>query len=157
MTQYWKFYIPAAHPTGLDSQVGGVISSTELEPQLNYLFSPMETDDLSDKTQYRKVFAKQVQSATFSNVYIEVANVEYTGQISFALDSILTGTADNALTIPDGYTTEDFTGNSSTALLGLSSSTLGSTIGIWVKQDLAANAGTDDLASFTLRVRASKT
>jgi hypothetical protein len=157
MTQYWKFYLPEAHPTGLDAQVGGTISANELEPQLSYLFSPMETDDVSDKAQYRKVFAKQVEAGTFQNVSIELANVEYTGQVSFAIAD-QTGYAPTAQTLPDVYdgVSNPFSGNSTQALTGIDISSQNDTIGVWIKQSLEADVGSDDLASFTIRVRATK-
>ena len=78
MSNYWKFYLPTAHPTGLYEQIGGSISSTELKPQLGALFAPMETDAENTKTQYRKVFAKQVKAGSFENVLVEIDNIEHT-------------------------------------------------------------------------------
>lgn len=155
MTKYWRFYLPAAHPTGLTGQVGGAIGSEELKPHLNALFSEMESSDSVAKTQYRKVFAKQVETATFQNVSIELGNVEHTGHVSFYVGDP-TGYADNAQTFPDVVPSTGFSGNYIVPITGLATSSKGDTLPIWVRQDIPAGAGDDALASFTLKVRAVK-
>ncbi len=156
MTTHWKFYLPEAHPTGLDEQVGGAISSTELKPYLGELFTDLGTDALIAKTQYRKVFAKQVSAETFDTVLVELGNVEHTGQISFYAGDF-TGFATNAVTLPNVLQSDFFSGNSTTHMTGLTTSVEGSTIPIWIKESLPAGVADDGKASFTLRIRATKT
>ena len=161
MTTYWKFYLPEAHPTGLSGQVGGGITAVELEPKVGALFSVANTNTVSAVTQYRKVFAKQVEAGTFEGVTIELTNVEYTGQIAFAITGVgsagdLTGFAPNAQTIPDVLSALDFSGTTAQSLTGLESSTKDDFFAVWLKQELAAGAGQDDLASFILKIRANK-
>ena len=152
MAQYWKFYLPEYHPTGLDTQVGGGIGSIELEPELGFLFSHMETNGL-EQVQYRKLFAKQIVEADFVDVSIEIGNVEHTGQVSFYI-SDLTGVATNAETLPDGVIDSNFSGDWESAITGLATSSLGSSMGIWFKETLPANEGSDVLGSFTVQIKA---
>lgn len=159
MTTYWKFYLPESHPTGLSGVVGGAISTQEVQSNLDSVFAHMEGNELSDVTQYRKLFAKQVESGSFENVLIEVANVEYPTHISFAVTGIsgdVTGQSSDPDTLPDGYTVNMFSGDYSQSLTGLATSNYGDYIGIWVKETIPANSEYDELASFVLRVRATR-
>lgn len=159
MTNYWKFYLSEYHPTGLSGVVGGGISTNEVQSSLDSVFAHMEGNELSDVTQYRKLFAKQVESGSFENVLIEVANVEYPSHISFAVTGIsgdLTGQASSPQTLPDGYTVGMFSGDYLQSLTSLATSSYGDYIGIWVKETIPANSEDDELASFVLRVRATR-
>jgi len=158
MAKYFTFYHAQYNPTGLSGTVGGSITSTEVQPYLNSLFTEMPVSTTVPIVQYRKVWAKQTKAGTFTGVYIEIGNVEHTGQVFF---DIVTGTNGNTSTGPLypppelGYS-YSFSGNYNTSLLYTGNSTLNTTIPIWIKEKIDANIGDDDLASFSLRVRATK-
>jgi len=159
MSNYWKFYLPEYHPTGLSGAVGGNISTNEVQSSLHSVFSHMDGNELSDVVQYRKLFAKQVESGAFENILIEVANVEHPTHISFAVTGIsgdITGQSSDPEILPDGYTTGMFSGNYIQSLTGLATSNYGNYIGIWIKETIPANSNSDELASFTMRVRATR-
>lgn len=159
MTTYWKFYLPENHPTGLSGTVGGGISTVEAINDPRAIFAHLPTSDVSEVTQYRKLFAKQIATGSFENMIIELANVEYPDQISFAITGMsgdLTGVSTDPQLIPDGYTTGMFSGNSDFAITGLNSSEFGDYVGIWIRQAIPADSDNDDLASFIMRVRATK-
>ncbi|RMG74300.1 MAG: hypothetical protein D6710_01925 [Nitrospirae bacterium] len=155
--QYFKFYLPENHPRDLTSTVGGDISSVELKPRLDDLFFPMSSDPNTDMYQYRKFFIKQVEPGAFTNVYLELDNVEHADQVSVALEIVPGDDATNALTVPGGYSSASFTGNSTTPLFVTSASDIGLYFGFWVRQKIPAGAGDDPLSSFFMRVRATKT
>ena len=160
MTTYWKFYLPQSHPTGLSGVIGGSISTDEALNDPSSIFAHLPTSELKDVTQYRKLFAKQIATGAFENITLELANVEYPAQISFAVTGTsgdITGQSSDPKVLPDGYTTGMFSGNSSVPLTGLTSSAFGDYIGIWIKQTIPADSDNDDLASFVMRVRATKT
>lgn len=149
MGQYWTFYKPVSNPTGVSGTVGGVISTTELLPRKDTLFSPRETSALIDVNQYRKVFAKQVYSGTFTGVTVQLVNVEYTGQVSFGISTDSSDSISSATVAPSGI---DFSGNVTTPITLTGTTTLGSLIPIWVKQTISANSEDDSFVVFQLQV-----
>lgn len=166
MAEMWAFYLPTNHPTGMSGVEGGVSSNTEIDPKLNALLTHQGTDDVSDKNQYRKFFIEQVGVGTFENVSLELANVEYTGQISFAITGHpngqafgeYTGSAPSPASLPDGWDdNSNFTGNSATPITGLANSTQGDVMEVWMRQYIASSTADDELATFVMRVRATKT
>ena len=159
MTTYWKFYLPENHPTGLSGVVGGGISTDEALNDPSAIFAHLPTSEVSEVSQYRKLFAKQTAVGTFENLVLELANVEYPDQISFAVTGMsgdITGQSSDPQVLPAGYTTGMFTGDADNSIVGLASSTLGDYIGVWIKQTIPADSTNDDLASFVMRVRATK-
>lgn len=159
MTTYWKFYLPENHPIGLSGVVGGGISTDEALNDPSAIFAHLPTNDSSEVSQYRKLFAKQVTAGAFENLTVELANVEYPSQISFAVTGMsgdITGQSSDPQVLPDGYTTGMFSGNADLPLTGLLASALGDQIGIWIRQAIPAAAVNDDLASFVMRIRATK-
>ena len=160
MAQFFKFYKSEFNPTGLSGVVGGSISNLEVQPQLNELFAPMSVSDVVTQNQYRKVFAKQVRSGSFTGVSIELGNVEHEDQIFFNIPTGaigLTGTASNPLSAPESLQyVGAFSGDYDTSILATASSTYNTVIPIWLRQTLAPGISDDDSARFTIRVRATK-
>jgi hypothetical protein len=152
----FSFYTSLHNPTGLVGTVGGDVSTEELQPKLGYLFSNMDTSDLSEIAQYRKVFIVQEEDVSMQDLYVEVGEAEYTGHVSFAINTSLGNTADSPITVPDDMSVADFSGDSSTPLYLTGTSTLDDQHEIWLKLTLPANVGTDELASFNLKVKGTR-
>jgi hypothetical protein len=149
MTQYFKFYKPQYNPTGMSGTVGGAISTSELLPRKDALFSPRETSELISVEQYRKVYAKQVYAVTLTGVTVQLSNTDYTGHISFGVSTGTNDTSSSPGTAPAGVS---FTGNYLNSITVAGTTTSGSVIPIWIKQQIAANSGDDDFVSFQLRI-----
>lgn len=158
MISYFKFYLPQYNPTGLSGTVGGEISTNELKPYVNLLFAPMPSYDSVQTNQYRKVWIRQVESGVFNNLYVELANVEYTGQVFFVATGESTNeTSTSPLSPPNSFSGLGiFSGDHDTFLYLASESTQYSNFPIWLKQTIPSGAGSDNLASFSLKVRATK-
>lgn len=155
----WNFYLPQYQPTGLTGLVGGSIAAEELTTAVDALFPAVLANSGEDHIQYRKVFIKNDSSDSFQNVYVEVENIEYTGQIKFAIlheGGDPTGTAPDPMTLPDIIATGQFTGFYGAPITGLGTGNPGDTIGVWLQQFIPANSDNEVLASFVLQVRASK-
>jgi len=157
MGTFFRFYESNFNPTGLSGVVGGAISNNELQPQLNAVFTNIAVSETVTQTQYRKIFVKQVLTGSFTGVSIELANVEHTGQVSFDIPTGQTDTATNPLSVPASLSAGNaFSGNFNTSILAANSSTIDTTIPIWMKQTLAPDIGDDSSATFSIRVRATK-
>jgi hypothetical protein len=159
MISYFKFYLPVNNPTGLSGIVGGSISTNELKPYVNLLFAPMPSFEDVSISQYRKVYIRQIESGVFNNLYVELANVEYPTQVSFvATGELISGeTSISPLSPPNSFSGNGvFSGNYNTYLYLASESAQHSSFPIWIKQTIPSGAGSDNLASFSLKVRATK-
>lgn len=149
MTTFFTFYKPEYNPTGMSGTVGGSISTNQLLPRKDTLFCSRETSELISVTQYRKVFAKQTYNGTLSGVRVELANVEYSGQISFG---ITTTSGDSIASPTVAPTSVSITGNYAHAIALTGSYTQNSVVPIWIKQTIAADTEDDDFVSFQLRI-----
>jgi len=158
---YFKFYEPDLNPTGFSGEVGGRVSSTELQPKLGYLFSEMSTPEVADQLQFRKVWVVQEGQGTFQDVNVNVVNVEHTGQIHFVTGAPAPGadSASSPLSYPTGlYGTlgnSNFTGNVD-APIYIGSTEQDDSFSVWIRQTIPTGAGTDALSSFAFQVRGTK-
>jgi hypothetical protein len=156
---YFKFYEPQYNPTGLSGDVGGLITTTEIQPKLGILLADMQVPEITTQHQYRKIWIKQTAVGTFNDVSIRLANVEHTGQIAIATGSIEDVANANALTAPTGlYGTLVATGFSGDVNnpLYVGNTTLNSTVPIWVRETIASGAGDDAAATFVLQIQGTK-
>ena len=164
MSNYFRFYLPLNSPTGLSGVVGGAISTNRLENALGALFADMPVSASEDLHQYRKIFAQQDRDGTFTNVSIELANVEHDDQVFFdvypidPVDAVLQDdTAVDAITPPTGLSGAGyFTGDYETAIAIPGNTTIGDSVAIWLKQVVPQSTADDPLASFTLRITANR-
>jgi len=157
---YFKFYEPIANPTGLSGEVGGWISSTELQPKLGYLFVDIATPELSTQRQFRKVWIKQEGLGTFEDVSLNIVNIEHTGQIDFVTGSPLsTDFASSPLDYPTGdygaLVDANFSGNVDSAMY-IGGTTQNDLVPVWIRQTIATGDGTDVLSSFSFQVKGTK-
>lgn len=157
---YFKFYEPVANPTGLSGEVGGLISSNEIQPKLGELFTDIATPELTEELQFRKLWIKQEGQGTFQDVSLNVVYVEHTGQISFVTGSpIGTDAASNPLSYPTGdYGTlvdANFSGNVDTSMY-IGNTIQNDTVPVWIRQKISTGAGSDALSSFAFQVKGTK-
>jgi len=148
MVNYFAFYKAESNPTGLSGTVGGAISNTILLPRLNTLFAKREVSSSLSVTQYRKFFIKQTQNVTLTGVYLEMANAEHSGHITFATGTATDSIA-NATIAPSGIT---FSGNFTTSVPIQGTTISGTSIPVWLKQVIPAASGDDDYVAFQLRI-----
>lgn len=167
----FNFYEPQYQPTGLTGLVGGAISSELLDPRLGSFIADMTVPDITTLYQFRKLYVKQIEAGTYQDVKVSLANVEHSDQISFFIDSGLSGnydTATNALAYPSGVdlvagtlSGENFSGNYNTPIyytgsVGGATTVSGEYFPVWIRQEIDKNEGNDSLASFIVQVSATK-
>jgi len=154
---FFGFYEPEFNPTGLSGEVGGSFTSTVLKPKLGELVSPMESSVDSEVTQYRKLFIRQDEEATFQDLSVILSNVEHTGQVSFAISTgQMEEQATDAITAPDGIPSDNFSGDHVTAITLTGTSVQDDIYGIWLRVVLPTGAGIDELATFGVRVKGTR-
>ena len=152
----FQFYHAQYNPTGLSGLVGGTRSNTEINPKLGELFCNTASYEDTAVTQYRKLFVKQEETATIQNLYLDINEVEYTGQIAFAYTRISGNTAASPVDMPSGMSGDNFSGNSATPLFLTGTSVASNQYEIWLRLTVPSGAGSDNMASFNLRAKGAR-
>ena len=167
----FNFYEPQYNPTGLVGIVGGQMTTTLLQPKLGYFIADMPIPDATTEYQFRKFYVKQTEDGTFQDVKVSLINVEHSDQITFFVDSGVSGDHDSATNpmsttvYPTGtygsLISSNFSGNSSTPIyytgsIGGATTVSGEFFPVWIRQEIDSSDTDDKLASFIVQVSATK-
>jgi hypothetical protein len=167
----FRFYEAEFNPTGLSGTVGGGISTTELQPRLGSFFADMTIPEVTTLYQFRKFYIKQTEPGTYQDIKVGLVNVEHSDQVTFFLDTGVSGyydTAINALSYPtgtfitgDGLTNAHFSGNYSSSIyytgsVGGETTVSGEYFPVWIRQEIDSTETADSLASFAIQVIGTK-
>jgi len=153
-----SFIQPASYPGDDTSTVGGAINSsnTAFGGTLGELFSTsisgfVGTDDV---VRYMKVFIKNTGDE-ISDFTVFLQSLEYSDQLAVAFEASADDTSTNVLTMPSGYTDDDFT-----TPIGLANGVQPSTttiavdgsVAVWLQLTISAGLVADSSATATLSV-----
>lgn len=150
----FEFYHTTANPTGLAGTVGGGMTGSLVQGNLNELFSYVEAPPSGSSDiafQYRKVHIKNAGLVSLTGVKLWLDAVEHTDQIHIGLENTSgqtvfapTGSAPAGVTFsqPANYTG------------GVDASTFipGYSTGVWIRQGLSGIHEPDPYASARLNV-----
>ena len=153
-----EFIQPEDYPGNDTDQVGGAISSpeTQFSGTLGELFASSTSGFVGTPavTRYMKVFLKNTGDE-ISDLSVFLQNVEYTDQLSIAFEASAGDTTTNALTMPSGYVSGDFTTPIGLAnAISPASTTLApnATVALWIKLSVPSGLTADSSATAVLSV-----
>ena len=157
MTTYWEFYHTTSNPTGMVGLVGGDITGSLIQGNLNELFAHVDAPQSGISTadvQYRKLHVKNTSSSTLSGVRIWLDSLEHSDQITMGLQSVsFTGNSTliaSPTTAPDSVVFSqpiNYTGGLDAGVFAPAYTT-----GLWIKQSLQGIHEPDLYSSFRVNV-----